>query len=49
LTPPIEIPITDDTAADVEAIMTKVTAIIESWVRERPEQWLWLHRRWRNL
>jgi KDO2-lipid IV(A) lauroyltransferase len=49
LTPPIEIPITDDAAADVEAIMTKVTSTIEGWVRERPEQWLWLHRRWRNL
>jgi KDO2-lipid IV(A) lauroyltransferase len=49
LTPPLEIPITDDVAADVEAIMTDVTAIIEGWVRERPEQWLWLHRRWRDL
>jgi KDO2-lipid IV(A) lauroyltransferase len=49
LTPPLEIPITDDVTADVEAIMTDVTAIIEGWVRERPEQWLWLHRRWRDL
>jgi KDO2-lipid IV(A) lauroyltransferase len=49
LTPPIEIPITDDVAADIEAIMTNVMSIIEGWVRERPEQWLWLHRRWRDL
>jgi KDO2-lipid IV(A) lauroyltransferase len=49
LTPPLEIPMTDDITADVEAIMTNVTAIIEGWVRERPEQWLWLHRRWRDL
>lgn len=48
LTPPLEIPVTDDVNADVEAIMTKVTSIIEGWVRERPEQWLWLHRRWRE-
>jgi lauroyl/myristoyl acyltransferase len=26
--------------------MTTVNAIIEDWVRERPEHWLWLHRRW---
>jgi KDO2-lipid IV(A) lauroyltransferase len=49
LTPPLEIPMTDDITTDVEAIMTNVTAIIEGWVRERPEQWLWLHRRWRDL
>jgi KDO2-lipid IV(A) lauroyltransferase len=21
--------------------------VIESWVREYPGQWLWMHRRWR--
>lgn len=32
---------------DVQGTMQKVTSIIESWIREYPEQWLWLHRRWR--
>jgi KDO2-lipid IV(A) lauroyltransferase len=35
-----------DAAADVQAAMTQVNAVIERWVRARPEQWLWLHRRW---
>jgi Kdo2-lipid IVA lauroyltransferase/acyltransferase len=32
---------------DVEATMQAITSVVEGWVRERPEQWLWLHRRWR--
>lgn len=48
LTPPIDVPITNDPAADAQEIMRRVTAVIEGWVRERPDQWLWLHRRWRE-
>ncbi|WP_341988577.1 lipid A biosynthesis lauroyl acyltransferase [Azorhizobium sp. AG788] len=32
---------------DVQGGMQAVTSVIEDWVREYPEQWLWLHRRWR--
>jgi KDO2-lipid IV(A) lauroyltransferase len=32
---------------DVQATTQMITTIIEGWVREHPEQWLWLHRRWR--
>jgi KDO2-lipid IV(A) lauroyltransferase len=32
---------------DVTATMQIITSIIEGWVRENPDQWLWLHRRWR--
>ena len=28
--------------------MQIVTDVIEGWIREYPEQWLWLHRRWRD-
>jgi KDO2-lipid IV(A) lauroyltransferase len=24
-----------------------IAAVVEGWVREYPEQWLWMHRRWR--
>jgi lauroyl/myristoyl acyltransferase len=27
--------------------MQIITSIVDGWVREHPEQWLWLHRRWR--
>ena len=32
---------------DLQATTQAITNVIEGWVREHPEQWLWLHRRWR--
>jgi KDO2-lipid IV(A) lauroyltransferase len=32
---------------DVQGTMQAVTSVIEGWARENPDQWLWLHRRWR--
>ena len=36
-----------DGKVDVQATMQVITSVVEGWVREHPEQWLWLHRRWR--
>ncbi|MGB8181848.1 MAG: lauroyl acyltransferase [Stellaceae bacterium] len=44
--PPIPLPRTGDSQADVQQLMTAVNAAVEGWVRRRPEQWFWLHRRW---
>jgi Kdo2-lipid IVA lauroyltransferase/acyltransferase len=46
LFPPMTLPNTGDRKADVLSIMTEVNQLLESWITERPEQWLWLHRRW---
>jgi KDO2-lipid IV(A) lauroyltransferase len=32
---------------DVQGTTQAITSVVESWIREYPEQWLWLHRRWR--
>jgi KDO2-lipid IV(A) lauroyltransferase len=32
---------------DIQGTMQIITGIVEGWIREHPEQWLWLHRRWR--
>lgn len=44
--PPLDFPGSGDRAADEIALMTRINALIEGWIRERPAQWLWLHRRW---
>lgn len=45
---PVELPRDADGEVDIGATMARVTEIVEGWVREHPEQWLWLHRRWRD-
>ncbi|HZH46942.1 MAG TPA: lipid A biosynthesis lauroyl acyltransferase [Roseococcus sp.] len=47
LTPPLDLPRDAAGRVDVEAATALVNAIIEGWVREHPDQWLWMHRRWR--
>lgn len=32
---------------DIAGTTQAITTVIEGWIREHPEQWLWLHRRWR--
>jgi KDO2-lipid IV(A) lauroyltransferase len=36
-----------DGRIDIQGTMQVVTSVLEGWIRETPEQWLWLHRRWR--
>ena len=33
---------------DVKDILDDAHALLEKWIKEHPEQWLWLHRRWRS-
>ena len=47
ITEAIEAPRDAGGRIDVQATMQAITSVVESWVREHPEQWLWLHRRWR--
>ena len=46
--PEVEIPHSNDVAADILAGTQSCTEAIESWIRRYPDQWLWIHRRWKT-
>ena len=43
--PPLPIPATGDRQADIAALTQSINDSLERWIRERPAEWLWLHRR----
>jgi len=47
VTEEVALPRDADGKIEVVGAMQAVTSVIEGWVREYPDQWLWLHRRWR--
>lgn len=47
LTPALDLPRDPDGWINVPGAMQAMTRVVEGWVREHPEQWLWMHRRWR--
>ncbi len=44
--PPMALPATGDTAADIYTLTAAVNDKLEGWIRKQPADWLWLHRRW---
>ena len=46
--PEVVIPHTDVVADDILVATQLCTGAIESWIRRYPDQWLWIHRRWKT-
>ncbi len=44
--PPLTLPDSGDLDQDVLTLTTEINRLIETWVRARPGEWLWIHRRW---
>ncbi len=42
-------PRTGNVKEDVAALTAAMTTALEELIRRRPEQWLWVHRRWKLL
>ncbi len=46
--PAVELIRTNDNEADIVANTAKFTKVIEDFIRRYPDQWLWVHRRWKT-
>jgi KDO2-lipid IV(A) lauroyltransferase len=46
--PELSLSRTADPEQDILAATALCTATIESWIRRYPDQWLWVHRRWKT-
>jgi KDO2-lipid IV(A) lauroyltransferase len=44
--PPLTLPDSGDRHADIAALTEAMNRHLERWIRARPAEWLWLHRRW---
>ncbi|MEP3047772.1 MAG: lysophospholipid acyltransferase family protein [Roseibium sp.] len=40
------VPKTDNRQADIETATAQIHQIFEEWIREYPEQWMWIHKKW---
>ncbi len=46
--PPVSLEETGDIETDLVVNTQKFTSLIESYIRKHPDQWLWVHRRWKT-
>jgi len=46
--PPVRVMRTSDFQKDIETMTAALTARIESHIRRYPDQWVWIHRRWKT-
>jgi len=46
--PAVELVRTGDTEKDVTANTQRFAKVIEEIIRKHPEQWVWVHARWKN-
>lgn len=45
---PLEINYDQNNSQEIYRIMREINYIYEQWIKENPEQWFWVHKRWPN-
>mgnify|MGYP000055548539 CR=1 FL=1 len=46
--PRVEVPLSGDRDEDVRRVTQACTKVLEAQIRQHPEYWLWMHRRWKH-
>lgn len=46
--PPIPVPENGSREEKIFQMLTELHTMYEDWIRDEPEQWLWIHRRWKQ-
>ena len=46
--PELQVARNEDSCADALALTQQCNDVLESWIRRYPDQWLWIHRRWKT-
>ena len=46
--PPFDLELTGDKDKDIFTNLARLSKIVESYIREYPDQWWWIHQRWRK-
>lgn len=48
VSPPVPVEVTGDEETDVRNLTAKLSLITENKIRSYPDQWLWIHKRWKT-
>jgi Kdo2-lipid IVA lauroyltransferase/acyltransferase len=46
---PLDLIRSGDNKADIQANTARFTGVIEQFIRDYPEQWIWMHERWKTV
>ncbi|HKO45662.1 MAG TPA: lysophospholipid acyltransferase family protein [Pyrinomonadaceae bacterium] len=46
--PPVSAELTGDEAEDIRRLTANLTKVVENYIRRYPDQWLWIHKRWKT-